>query len=89
MQAAHDAGGIPLVVRHVFDRCVGIGNTRIEEDVQVDARCRDDPVEVPAQCTEPGKRGVALPESVLEDCFDRRKRTRESSFDHFHNEIRA
>jgi hypothetical protein len=86
MQAAHDAGRVPLIVRHVFDRCVGIGDTRVEEDIQVDARCRDDPVEIPAQGTEVRKRGVALPESVLEDRLKARERMREGSFDQFHCE---
>ncbi len=86
MQAAHDAGGIPLVVRHVFDRFVGVGDACIEKDVQVDARCRNDPVEIPAQRAEPGERVVALPESVLEDCFEAGERAREGTFDQFHCE---
>jgi hypothetical protein len=66
MQAAHDARGVPLFVRHVFDGCVSVDDAGVEEDVQVNARCRRDPVEVPAESPEPGERVVALAERVFE-----------------------
>jgi hypothetical protein len=69
MQAAHDAGQVPLVVRDVFHRCVGIRDAGIEEDVQVDAGSADDPEEVPAQRAEPGERIVLLAECKVEQRF--------------------
>jgi hypothetical protein len=66
VQAAHDAGGIPLIVGHVFDRRKRFDDSGIEKYVQVDAGSGGDPVEIPAECAKPGERVVALAERVLE-----------------------
>ncbi len=55
VQAAHDAGQVPLLVRDVLDGCIGIGHAGVKEDIQVDAGAEHDPEEIPAQRTQPGK----------------------------------
>ena len=80
MQAAHDAGQVPLVVRHVLHRCVGIRNAGIEKNVQVDAGSADDPEEVPAQRAEPGERIVLLAECIVEQRFGSAEQDAEEAF---------
>jgi copper oxidase (laccase) domain-containing protein len=80
MQAAHDAGQVPLVVRHVFHRRVGIRDAGIEKDVKVDARSTDDPEEVPAQRAEPGERIVLLAECKVEQRFGTAEQDAEQAF---------
>ena len=84
VQAAHDAGRVPLVMRDVLDRRIRIRDARVEEDIQVDTGRRDDPVEIPAQCTQQYERVVALAESVLEDRLETRKSACQGTFDQCH-----
>jgi len=80
MEAAHDAGKVPLVVRDVLDRCISVGNAGVEEDVQVDPGPGDNPEEVPAQGAEPGKRVVLLAESKVEQRFGTAEQDAEQTF---------
>src|SRR5690606_26148947 len=45
VQAAHDAGRVPLVYRHVLDGVECVVNSRFEKDEKVDSADRDDPIE--------------------------------------------
>ena len=69
MQAAHHAARIPLLVRQVLDRAVGRGDAGIEEDVEVDAADRDDPIEEEAERAQvvervPGRREGAVEQAL-------------------------
>ncbi len=51
MQAAHDAGEVPLIMCDVLDGRIRIRNPGIEKDIQVDAGAEHDPEEIPAERT--------------------------------------
>jgi hypothetical protein len=73
MQAAHDAGGIPLVMGYVLHGLICIVDAGVEENVQVDSCTGDDPEEVPAQGAETGERVVGPAETQVENVFGTRK----------------
>ncbi len=63
MQAAHDACCVPLIVSNVLHRGVGVGDARVEKQIQVDTAAGDDPEEIPAERAKAAKRIVLLPEA--------------------------
>ncbi len=69
MQAAHNSGRVPLVLGHVFDGRIGLRDTGIKKDVEVDAGCGNDPEEVPAQGAEPCERVAGTAEGQVEQGF--------------------
>ena len=84
MQAAHDAGGIPLVIGNVLHGLVGIGNAGVEEYVQVDSGTRDDPEEIPTQRPEARKRIISAAKAQIEDIFSTSKEDAQHAFKEGH-----
>jgi hypothetical protein len=85
VQAAHEPSRVPLVVGDVLDRRIGIRDAGVKEDIQVDAGRCDDPVEIPAERSQPDERVVSLAERVLEYCLALGERACQGAFDQCHN----
>jgi len=70
MQAAHDAAEVPLLAGQILDRAVGFGRPGIEEDVEIDAGDRDDPVVEEAKGTKVIERVPLRAEDVVEQALE-------------------
>jgi hypothetical protein len=49
METSHNAGDVPLIMRHIFDGRVRGANPRVEKQVQVDSGTGGNPEKEPAK----------------------------------------
>ena len=70
VEAAHDAGVVPVVVGQVLDRLVGALDPGIEEDEEIDSADRDDPEEEEAERAELRERIERRAEQPVERPLD-------------------